>query len=230
MGNYENGATARRNSNWQLIGYEESLSLVWRDIIERETANWYISPLHDRDVFTKDEQHKNVDGVIVEHKAGEKKKPHYHILVKFDSLKSWEQVKEWAQGFGCATIQSVMSWTGSLRYLCHLDGGTGKELYNVRDVKCCNDDYLTVINQSSDRAKLTREVLAWVRDTRCKDFHKLVNKALDTGSDWINEVRQYAFFYRSICQSIRCVNQNYILTKEKLQREVNSANEDTVPF
>lgn len=208
---YENGGTARRNSNWQLIGYTESLCLTWRDEIAIGSADWYISPLHDKDVFVKDESHKNSDGVVVEHKAGEKKKPHYHVLVKFDSLKSWEQVKEWAcDTLGFAMVQSVMSWQGSLRYLCHLDGGTGKELYNVKDVQCCNDDYLTRINQATDKAVITRSILEYISKKQVKNFHNLVAWALEQGSDFLNDVRTYAYFYRSICQSVKAVSDSAV--------------------
>lgn len=204
---YENGASSRRNSNWQLIGYPESLGMFWEDKISQDVQDWYISPLHDKDVYTKDEQHKNSDGVIVTNKAGTLKKPHYHVLVKFDSLKSWEQVKEWAcDSLGFAMIQSVMSWTGSLRYLCHLDGGTGKELYNVNDVRCLNDDYLTQINRVTDKAMITRMIVAYIQEKKIKDFHVLVKKALEEGSDWLSEIRSGAFFYKTICQSIKAVS------------------------
>lgn len=202
MGKYENGASSRRNTAWQLIGYPESLGLVWKDLVDRDCANWYISPLHDKDIFIKDEQHKNADGVIVEHKAGEKKKPHFHVLVKFDSLKSWEQVNEWAKNIGFATIQSVMSWSGALRYLCHLDGGTGKATYNVKAVECLNDDYLTAINLASDKEVITKDIISYIKNEQCGEFLDLLNKAMDVSSDWVSEIRHYAYFYKALCQSV----------------------------
>lgn len=234
MGQYENGGSSRRNTNWCLIGYTESLILMWEDLLSRDVADYYISPLHDKDVFTKDESHKDVNGVIVEHKKGEKKKPHYHVCVKFDSLKSWEQVREWADGFGFAMIQSCMSWSGALRYLCHLDGGTGKALYNVKDVKCLNDDYLTVINKATDKAVITKQIISYIKDKKVKEFCNLVAYACEQGSDWLNEVRQYAFFYKSICQSIKAVSCAPVrVDSPSVKTAVNSASSDysdDVPF
>lgn len=201
MARYENGASSRRNTNWQLIGYPESLDLFWKDLLNQDTKNWYISPLHDRDIFTKDEQHKEGD-VTYTHKAGEKKKPHYHVLVQFDSLKSWEQVKEWADSLGFAMIQSVMSWCGSLRYLCHLDGGKGKEAYNVKDVECLHDDYLTAINIATDKEVITKDIITYIKTENIRDFSDLVGRALEGGSEWVAEVRRYAYFYRSLCESV----------------------------
>ena len=203
MGKYENGASSRRNTAWQLVGYPESLELFWKDLLDRDSNDWYISPLHDKDIFEKDESHKGPDGVIVEHKAGEKKKAHYHVLVKFDSLKSWEQVKEWAEKLGFATIQSVMSWSGALRYLCHLDGGKGKATYNVKDVECLNDDYLTAINKASDKEVITKDIITFIKSENIGEFSALISKALEVGSDWLSEIRHYAYFYKSLCQSVQ---------------------------
>ena len=202
MGKYENGMSSRRNSAWQLIGYPESLDLFWKDLISRDSQNWYISPLHNLDIFEKDESHRDADGVIVQHKAGEKKKPHYHVLVKFDSLKSWEQVNDWAKNIGFAMIQSVMSWSGALRYLCHLDGGKGKSTYNVKDVQCLNDDYLTVINLASDKEVIIKDIISYIKNEQCGEFLDLLNKAMDVSSDWVSEIRHYAYFYKALCQSV----------------------------
>ena len=123
-------------------------------------------------------------------------------MVQFDSLKSWEQVKEWADSLGFAMIQSVMSWCGSLRYLCHLDGGKGKETYNVKDVECLNDDYLTAINLASDKEVITKDIITLIKTAEIKDFSELVGRALEGGSEWVAEVRKYAYFYRSLCESV----------------------------
>lgn len=213
MGKYENGASSRRNTAWQLIGYPESLDLFWKDSVDRDCADWYISPLHDKDIFEKDEQHKGADGVIVEHKAGEKKKAHYHVLVRFDSLKSWEQIKEWAEKIGFATIQSVMSWSGALRYLCHLDGGKNKASYDVKAVECLNDDYLTVINKASDKEVITKEIITYIKSESVTEFSVLIAKALDTSTEWISEIRHYAYFYKSLCQSISFRSQARCISK-----------------
>lgn len=224
---FENGGSSRRNTNWQLIGYPESLDLFWKDLIQQDTKNWYISPLHDKDIFVKDEVHKEGD-VTITHKAGEKKKAHYHVLVQFDSLKSWEQVKEWADSIGFAMIQSVMSWCGSLRYLCHLDGGKGKETYNVQDVECCNDDYLTAINVASDKDVITKEIITLIKTDAIADFSELVGRALEGGSDWVAEVRKYAYFYRSLCESIsyRRVSSKFGSAKQKAFQALNGIDDD----
>ena len=51
----------------------------WEDVIKQEPA--VISPLHDKDV-TED---------------GERKKPHYHVILSYKGNKSFEQIDEIAR-------------------------------------------------------------------------------------------------------------------------------------
>ena len=78
-----------------------------------------ISPLHKDDV----------------NPYGEVKKPHYHVIVMFDSVKTLEQFAEFADTFGGVGKEKVNSIRGYARYLCHLDNPE-KAQYNPYDVVC----------------------------------------------------------------------------------------------
>ena len=65
-----------RTRNWMILVYPESAPENWRDIISAEQVQWIESPLHDKDVFTELDEKGNP-----EHKAGQTKKPHYHIMI-----------------------------------------------------------------------------------------------------------------------------------------------------
>ena len=69
----------KRGRNWTIVVYLDSSPEDWEDVIKQEPA--VISPLHDKDV-TED---------------GERKKPHYHVILSYKGNKSFEQIDEIAR-------------------------------------------------------------------------------------------------------------------------------------
>ena len=67
-----------RKRNFVTIIYPESAPENFKEIIGDWHIPAFLSPLHDKDV--------NPDG--------EKKKPHYHLMLMFRGKKSLDQVKE----------------------------------------------------------------------------------------------------------------------------------------
>ena len=84
-------------------------------------------------------------------KAGKVKKPHYHMMVKFDTLKSRQQVVDTF----CLPLNANMfpqiaqSERGSVRYLIHMDN-PGKPLYRLDEIRLFNgydpEDYFDLSN------------------------------------------------------------------------------------
>ncbi|WP_217492410.1 Rep family protein, partial [Lysinibacillus xylanilyticus] len=66
-----------RTKTWTFVIYPESAPENWREIIGEEHTPWVESPLHDKDV--------NADGEV--------KKPHWHVLMMYNSKKSFNQIK-----------------------------------------------------------------------------------------------------------------------------------------
>lgn len=66
-----------RTRNFATVLYSESAAENWRDILEQEFVPCFISPYHDKDI--------NADGSV--------KKPHFHIIIMFDSVKTEEQAR-----------------------------------------------------------------------------------------------------------------------------------------
>lgn len=69
---------APRKDYWLFEFYPDSAPENWREIINSWLVDCLVSPLHDSDV--------NEDGTP--------KKPHWHGILFFDSVKSFEQVQE----------------------------------------------------------------------------------------------------------------------------------------
>ena len=79
-----------------------------------------VSPLHDRDT----------------NPSGEPKKPHYHVLLMFESPADYEsKVAPIFAEIGAVGRETVNSARGYARYLCHLDNPE-KAQYSPSEVRC----------------------------------------------------------------------------------------------
>lgn len=107
-----------RSLTWAFIVYPESLPDNWISILRETHILGAISPLHDKDI--------NDDGKF--------KKPHYHILLKYPSKKSIQQVYSLCLKLGShVPPDTVDSFDGYLRYLTHVDD-PDKAQYNKEDI------------------------------------------------------------------------------------------------
>lgn len=94
-----------RTRNWTVVVYPDSAPADWRDILDEEHIQWVESPLHDRDLTG----------------AGEVKKPHWHVLLAYDGVKAYDQVKELTDRINCPIPQKCASARSLVRYMAHLD-------------------------------------------------------------------------------------------------------------
>lgn len=161
----EDKKTEVKGRIWACIGYEESLSKNWLDMLEQLHIPCYVSPLHSD------------DGV----------KPHYHIMFLFDGQKKQSQVKDIMQSFGGVGCELVQSKTAYLRYLCHLDSD-GKTKYNIADVRALNGarSYSDAIeDKTSSRYEILAEMVKYSRLHRVS-YAGLVDFAFKNDRyDWI---------------------------------------------
>lgn len=177
----EDKKTEVKGRIWACIGYEESLSKNWLDMLEQLHIPCYVSPLHSD------------DGV----------KPHYHIMFLFDGQKKQSQVKDIMQSFGGVGCELVQSKTAYLRYLCHLDSD-GKTKYNIADVRALNGarSYSDAIeDKTSSRYEILAEMVKYARQNRVS-YAGLVDFAFKNDRyDWIKVLDVNS---RLISEYLRC--------------------------
>lgn len=68
---------------WVAIFYPESIKLDWEKIWSDNYIKAAVSPVHDRDIYDSDAE---------DHKAGDFKKAHRHVVFQFSGSKSFNQV------------------------------------------------------------------------------------------------------------------------------------------
>ena len=160
--------TSIRTRNYATIVYEDSAPENWRDILQQFFVPVFISPYHDKDI--------NPDGTP--------KKPHWHILIMFDSVKTREQAVELISsinGVGCERVNSIR---GYARYLCHLDNPE-KYQYSVNDVVCfCGADYIDTINLVTDKYKVLSDMIDFCEKYKISSFYLLSKYAFSHNESW----------------------------------------------
>ena len=67
-----------RTRNYACVVYADSAPSDWRDRLAATFIPSFISPYHDKDL----------------NPTGEVKKPHWHVLIMFDSVKTSEQAEK----------------------------------------------------------------------------------------------------------------------------------------
>lgn len=157
-----------RTRNFATIVYPESAPDNWVDIVRDLHINAFISPLHDKDV--------NPDGEI--------KKPHYHVLIIFDNVKTNEQFLDIASTFGGVGQEKVNSVRGYARYLCHMDNPE-KHRYSEENVICIGGtDYLDLISLPTDKYESVREMIKYIQDNHITVFSDLLEWSAENNENW----------------------------------------------
>ena len=203
----------KRTRNWTFVFYPESTREDWRDVLGEKGLQLAISPLHDCDKYTKDVYYTkdctDTDGAEhkageLKHRAGDLKKPHYHAVIVFDSVKSREQVQEIAQsiakeGTAAPAVQHCLNLRGSMRYLAHIDN-PDKTQYRTEEIETIGGiDWAYYAMSSADLEADTRgkisAVLGLVAEYGLTDFADLVDCVLEKEPEVFEVVRKNAYFF-----------------------------------
>lgn len=164
----EKKATEKRTRNFATVVYPESAPKDWQDILTNQFVSAFISPLHNKDI--------NPDG--------SQKKPHYHVMIMFDNVKTRSQAKDIFDLIGGVGQEIVQSPRGYARYLCHLDNPE-KAQYKQDEVIClCGADYAGVIGLAIDKYKAIAEMEEFCEQYDVVSFYALSNYARKHRPDW----------------------------------------------
>lgn len=178
---------SQRTRNFATVVYMDSAPENWLDILSDSRVPAFVSPFHDRDT--------NPDGTS--------KKPHYHVMVMFDSVKTDRQARDLFETFSGVGCEIVKSTRGYARYLCHLDN-PDKAQYSVEDVKQFSGaDYIEVISLASDRYHAIREMIDYCNDYSITDYCDLLVYASQFRDDW----------FRILCDNGTVVMREYLKSK-----------------
>lgn len=176
-----------RTRNFATVVYPESAPENWQEILSEQFVPAFISPLHDSDV----------------NPTGEAKKPHYHVIIMFDAVKTKDQAEEIfvkIGGVGCEVIQSIRGYS---RYLCHMDNPE-KHQYDAELVRSlCGADYNGVIGLVTDKYKAIGEMIDYCMVNGIVSYSDLLEYSRNERFDW----------FRVLCDNGTVVMKEYLKSK-----------------
>lgn len=195
MGEKKTSGTGRTR-NFATVVYPESAPENWQQILEEEFVPAFISPLHNQDT----------------NPTGEAKKPHYHVIIMFDSTKTSDQANaifSKIAGVGCEKINSIR---GYARYLCHLDNPE-KFQYPQEEVRSmCGADYPATIGLITDKYKAIGEMIDFCEINDIVSYSELLKYCRMERFDW----------FRVLCDNGTIVMKEFLKSKEWTERNQRS--------
>lgn len=181
-----------RTRNFATVVYPESAPDGWKDILNSFFIPAFISPLHDSDI----------------NPTGESKKPHYHVMLMYDGVKTIDQVREVVSAIGGVGCEKIASIRGYARYLCHLDN-PDKAQYKIEDVIALSgSDYFGVIGTVVDKYKAIGEMIDFCVANNIHYYSELLIYCRNERFDW----------FRVLCDSGTYVIKEFLKTSAHVAR------------
>lgn len=165
---------------WTFILWKESMDPDSENIINNFHVPFCMSPLHDKD-FNED---------------GSPKKPHYHVILNFSGVKSFDQVKEITDACKGQFPVRVNDIFGLTRYLIHLDD-PDKAPYNKSDIISHGgydvDFYFEMPN--SKKSVYIKEIALYINEHNIMEFDDINTYALYHKPEWFYILSECATNY-----------------------------------
>lgn len=168
-----NKNSTTRSTWWSFLLYPDSLPDNWLEYLEDLHLSIALSPLHDKDT-TKDDTGAEI-----------LKKPHYHGLIQFDSLKSRSQVEDILSPLNAPLPVITLSPNSYFRYFCHMDD-KNKYQYNINDITYFGsfDRNFLENNASSIDIRIKMDICQFVIDNDITSISSLMSYSLAHEPEW----------------------------------------------
>ena len=164
---------------WTFIVYPESVKENWREILDEMHIQWVESPLHDKDLNA----------------TGEAKKAHRHVMVIFNSVKTYEQVLDVTEAISATIPERVRDSRAMVRYFAHRDNPE-KYQYDISDIVGHGgvDVSAMLAPSASERRQVLREMLNFIRDNDITCYSDFVDYCLVENGVWFEAISEHATY------------------------------------
>lgn len=189
----------KKHRAYAFLVYPESAAGTWLDDLEQTHLPALVSPLHDKDIWSEADQARDAT-----HRAGEQKKPHYHVMVIWDGPVTARNAINTLEPLGVKHVEPVASVVNMTRYFAHLDS-PDKAQYNAGDIRAVNGATVDLTREmtAQERRAVRSAVLAWIREHNVTEYADVVNYAMDAEPDWLDYVSTQTIFLTGYLRSVR---------------------------
>lgn len=157
-----------KKRNWATVVYPESAPENWIEVLKISGVQSAISPLHDKDI-NSDEQEK---------------KPHWHVILTYGSPTTQNNVKGLCERIGGVGQIALDSVRGMYRYLTHEDS-PDKFQYDKKDIITLNGfsilDFIELTR--TEILKIKKELVVLIMVENFIEYADFINYLLEKGSD-----------------------------------------------
>lgn len=181
-------SNTQRSRNWIFIVYPDTAPNNWREIVDEFGVPWAHSPLHDKDV--------NEYGGI--------KKAHYHCVIKFSNLKSYQQMLQLTGTLRTVNPQKCESLIGKLRYFTHQDNPE-KYQYDSADIVARNGmDVIELLKPTrTETHAILHDMRKYIRENRITELHELYEYADSESTTWSRVIDKNTYSLNQVLTSQR---------------------------
>lgn len=174
----ETSGTGRKRQ-YAFLVYPESAPANWLEILDDAHCPALVSPLHDKDI--------NPDGT--------QKKPHYHVFLLFDGVKTIEQAKAIKDSLHGVGWEKVGSTRGYARYLCHLDNPE-KAQYDKNEIRSfCGLDYRSIVTLPTDIDAMLDDMTRFIDANMVYSYRAFASYCRDYSTDWSYVLKHAGSYY-----------------------------------
>lgn len=189
---------------WSFIVYPESAPENWKEKLQLIGCELAISPLHDKDLWTHDSA-EIVDeetGEIIEprgsrYKCGERKKAHWHCIIKFENTIKYKEANELIRSITNGPyLQKCMSLKGQYEYFTHMNNPE-KYQYEKDEIEKYNGFIIEA--SKTDRMIIANEIARVIREKDIMDLGELV-EYYDGQYEYIQVISLRAYLFEKLTQ------------------------------
>lgn len=183
---------SKRSSKWTFIVYPDSAPDNWKELLKAYHVPAAVSPLHDKDL----------------NPTGDEKKAHWHVMLEYETLKSFDQVKEFTDLLNATIPQIVQSPVGMIRYFIHKDNPE-KHQYNWEDISVYNGFDIEKYDSFTDSEidLILAEITRFIDDNGITEYAEIIAFSRDSKDDlykdWYRIIRRNTLFLNAYITSRR---------------------------
>ena len=188
---YEEKRKGTRYGAWMLIFYPDSAPPDWEEQLSEIHLPVWVSPLHDRDVWLRRDETADP-----KHKAGDVKKPHYHLVVQYPNPVTRDEfITDFGFLNGPSSVKRVKSIVSMVRYLIHKDD-PNKAQYSREDVKVFGGADIGLLDAIGDSEMdiLIADMEDFIDEQSIVSFAAFVRYCRQNEPEWFRLINRKASF------------------------------------
>ena len=176
-----------KSRGWKLLLYPDSAPEDWKELLD-ESCVKYVCALHDKDQWDVRDEKKNP-----EHKKGDLKKAHYHILLLFDGPKTYNRVLPLAEKIKAKIPFEMLDGnpSGFMRYMLHLD--QPKKHQYPEEILEAHNGAVIDISKADDDDVIYDEIFDFLETSEIHNFYLFQRYARKAKPKWFKFSRVHSY-------------------------------------